>query len=247
MRLCALCGCAFTPDKRHPRQKMCWKKDCTKNYKLIMDKKYKPRRGQIGCVVCGATFTPHGGHKTCSKACSIERKRSMRTRQYIKRLKYPEARTCPECGYSFFTVEGVKKYCSGRCRRLAFNKARRIYRRGSSVIGRLHKCVTCGSVFMQTRRNKKHCGRNCHRSSRRSRRDKGGSRKDCITCGAQFWSKHKDRAYCSLRCWKKNRAARDPEYLPRKREYEKSNRLIKIVKTLELEAFQASQRILRKE
>lgn len=91
-------------------------------------------------------------------------------------LRHPIAGTCARCGEAFSGIAG-RRYCSGRCMRLAAGKRARNARRAARVAAGLPlsgrtpgTCLVCGAGFVG-HRDKRYCSRRCEQFAKARTRE----------------------------------------------------------------------------
>ena len=131
---------------------------------------------------------------------------------------------CKICGKEFTPKNSRQIYCSNECRLKVAQKLRAdIFQRKHVV--RYAICPICGKEFPQTKHFMKYCSDECRNIAKLQKVKPEYIEKKCIICGKPFMTKSRSTLCCSDECHRKYRVQVQMEYMRKKIEPIKKEKL----------------------
>lgn len=105
-------------------------------------------------------------------------------------------RYCECCGEYFVAHDIRKRYCSDKCKDVAYKRSKG---QDSRLEPYSRKCEICGEEFETFNPSKKTCSDECSqelKKQRDKRKSKSAIKKECVICGKPFYTKHLQQKTC---------------------------------------------------
>jgi len=106
---------------------------------------------------------------------------------------------CEICGKQYFRYRSFQKYCSNKCRKIAYEKDNYGYKKKNIEP---KKCKHCGKEFKTNNKKKVYCCNDCyvkHQETVYTKIEK--EKRKCAVCNKEFESNHVSKKYCSSACY----------------------------------------------